>query len=33
MSLELWAKEVRLASSVLIANGHAISEREKILLL
>ena len=33
MSLDLWANEVRLASSVLIANGHAISEREKILLL
>ena len=32
MSLELWANEVCLASSVLIANGHAISEREKTMV-
>ena len=32
MSLDLWVNEVRLASSVLIANGHAISEREKTML-
>ena len=31
MSLDIWATEVRLASNILIANGHPISEREKTL--
>ena len=31
MSLGIWATEVRLASNILIANGHPISEREKTL--
>ena len=32
MSLDIWATEVRLASNILIANGHPIFEREKTLV-
>jgi hypothetical protein len=32
MTLDTWASEVRMAANVLIANGHQITEKEKILV-
>ena len=31
MTLDMWAKEVRSASQILVSNGHPISEKEKTL--